>query len=499
MKLASIKKSRFISILTTFLTGFLLVASWALASPPGGSPDEPTHLITIYCFSERANNTCLDPSAEKLNLQPVKDISSCYLFQRDRGAGCEVSDIFTKLEKGTTTTFTPYSDNWYYKSMAKFANDYYILSLLIMRVVNGLIFLTVLFLSLYLLPPQLRQAFSIATLVVSVPLGIYLFSSINTSAWIAIGAIGCWAALYSMFKGFQEKSPNITQTILQILLFLFSSFLLISSRSDGIYFFSIILFSMILFLIIPYLKNFLSNYLSGKNINLIIFLFSLLIGLSSIFYFRQLANVTFINNNFDLADRLFENTYRLPHLLLGPLGTWGLGWLDVWLSPITYISMILVFLGLLFFSLRSIDLKHGVPIIILMLSAIALPLIILQTSGYLVGEWVQPRYILPLYYPILGLALLSYAGKQKFSSAQLFIIIFLTSIAHSFALFSNLERYLRGQNTLSYDLTVGLEWWWDQVPSPNLIWIIGSISFTVFFTLLTQKTKVNTKHSQFLQ
>ena len=499
MKLASTRKSQFISILFTFLAGFLLVTSWAFASPPGGSPDEPTHLLTIYCLAESAKNTCIEPGPEKFNLQPVKDVSSCYLFQRDRGAGCEVSNIFKKLEKGAVTTFSLYSENWYYKSMAKFANEYYVLSLIIMRIVNGLIFLAVLFFSLYLLPHQLRQAFSISTLVVSVPLGIYLFSSINTSAWIAIGAIGSWVALYSMFMGFQDKNSKINRTVLQIFLYLLSSFLLISSRSDGIYFFSIILFSMILFFILPYIKNFLNTYLSKPIINLIIFLFSFTLVLFSFFYFRDLANITYIDDNFDFSDRLFENIYRLPHLLLGPLGTWGLGWLDIWLSPITYVLMILIFFGLLFSSLKFLDLRHAVPLMIFMTSAIVLPLIILQTSGYLVGEWVQPRYILPLYYPILGLALFSYVGKQKFPSAQLFTIIFFTSIAHSFALFSNLERYSRGQNTLSYDLTVGLEWWWDQVPSPNLIWIIGSVSFIIFFILITQKTKIQVKHSQFFE
>jgi hypothetical protein len=490
MKLATSKKSRFISILITFLTGLLLMASWALASPPGGSPDEPTHFITIYCFSDSSNKTCLPPPPENVEPLPTEDESPCYIFKRGSGAGCEESNIFKKLDYASTSIFYLYSDNYYYRFMANFATETSIFSLIVMRIVNGIIFLLVFLLSVYLLPAHLRQAFAISTIVVSVPLGIYIISSINTSAWIIIGSIGTWSALYSMFTEFSKKNLLISKTILRIILFIISSFLIISSRTDGLYFLVIILFSMITFAILPKIKMILVKFFSNNTSNFILFIAPIFIAIISFYFFRNFASVTFVNNDFNFSDRIFENVYRLPHLLLGPLGTWGLGWLDIWLSPITYILMIVIFLGILFISINFLDLQHLMAIAIFVISAIALPLIILQTSGYLVGEWVQPRYILPLYYPILGLALLSYAGKQKFSSAQLFIIIFLTSIAHSFALFSNLERYLRGQNTFSYDLTVGLEWWWDQLPSPNTVWFLGSISFVIFFALLQQITKV---------
>lgn len=485
-----LKKSKLVKFILTLFSGLILITTWAIASPPGGSPDEPTHLISIYCFSEQINETCLQPGANKLNLQPVKDVSSCYLFQRDRGAGCEVSNIFTKLESGSEEIFYIYDDNQYYKFMSIFAGETYIFSLLSMRIVNGLLFILILLISLYLLPARLRESFAISTIVVSVPLGIYLVSSISTTAWIIIGAIGSWASLYSMFSNLKAKNLKLDQTIFQIILYIVSSFLIVSSRSDGIYFFAIILFAMLLFFTIPLIKNRLKRYFTNNISNLIIFSIGSSISFFSFFYFRNLANVTFIDDNFDATDRFFENFYRLPHLLLGPLGTWGLGWLDVWLSPITYVSMILVFLGLIFTSIKYLDITHGLPMLFLAISTAALPLIILQTSGYQVGEWVQPRYILPLYFPILGLAMFSFVNKSKFSTAQYFIVFSLTSIAHSFALFSNLERYIRGQNTYSYNLTVGLEWWWDQLPSPNFVWFLGSASFVIFFILLQQITKV---------
>jgi hypothetical protein len=491
MKLKNLDIKKVILFSSAFLSGLILVFIWSLASPPGGSPDEPTHLITIFCIAEEDNQTCQNPTPEKVDLKPVKEISSCYLFQRDRGTGCEVSNLFSTLGPGADTSFYKYSDNAYYKLMSIFASDLYVLSLITMRIINGLIFIFIFFASLYLLPKKFKEAFTLSTIAVSVPLGIYLVTSINTSAWMIIGAIGSWSALYALFNSFGDYNINLKLTIARIMLYLISSFLIVSSRSDGFYFFAIILFTILILFLAPRIEKNLNKFFS-RTVSIVIIWISLLIGLVGIFFLLQdRARVTFVDDNFIFLDRLFQNIAKLPHLLLGPFGTWGLGWLDVWLSPITYISIILVVLGLSFYSLSYLDLQHGLALSILSISVITLPLIILQTSGYLVGEWVQPRYILPLYYPLVGLLLFSVAGKASFSRAHYVFIFFLVSIGHSFALFSNLERYIRGQNTYSYNLTTGLEWWWDQVPSPNFFWLLGTLSFFVFFASTLRLSKIS--------
>jgi len=481
MTLTNFKSKKTFLFLSALLSGLILISAWSLASAPGGSPDEPTHFVTIYCIAEEKNQTCESPILDKLDLKPVQAISSCYLVQRDRGVGCEVSNIFTKLEKGADTTFNKYSDDAYYKFMSNFASELYVLSLLTMRFVNGLIFIFIVFISIYLLPKKNREAFIISTFLVSVPLGIYLVTSINTTAWTIIGAIGSWAALYSLFSTFNDPDPKIKLTIARIILFFISSFLIISSRSDGYYFLAIILFSMLIFFLEPSIRKYLNGIVS-QRITLGIIWVGLFVSLGLIFFLmHDRARVAFAGSDFIFLDRLFENISSFPHLLLGPLGTWGLGWLDVWLSPITYVSMIIVFLGVVFYSISFLDLRHGLAVAILVVSIVALPLIILQTSGYVVGEWVQPRYILPLYYPLLGLMLSSMAGKTSLFRAQHIFIVSLISIAHSFALFSNIERYVRGQNTHSYDLTKELDWWWDNIPSPNFFWLLGTLSFIIFF------------------
>lgn len=491
MKLTKLRTNRVLTWFMVAASGIVLIFSWAVSSAPGGSPDEPTHLISIYCSSQKYEDICKNPSPAKIDLQPVKDISACYLFQRDRSSGCEISSINETLKPGANTTFVIYDENNYYKFLSLFADDRYVESLILMRIVNGITFLIVFLIAIFSLPRDFKSKYVIATFSVLTPLGIYLVTSINTSAWNITGAVGLWASLFSMMYELKEPDKKFYKVIIQIFLFILSSFLIISSRSDGIYFFAIIMVSILIIFPVNLLLKFLMKFMSNKLAKVLIF-FGTIVALSiGLYLLRSRAAVTFNDTNYEFNDRLFINVAEIPRLLLGPFGTWGLGWLDVWLSPITYVLMIFSILGLSFFSIKNLKLNYSLGISILLISAIALPLLIHMSSGYQIGEWVQPRYILPIYFPLLGLLIFSSENKKLMSSAQFTMIFLMISIAHSFALFSNLERYIRGQNTYSLNLNVGLEWWWNQLPSPNLIWLLGSISFILLFTQLKKLSTIN--------
>ena len=492
MMIKTFGKRNWSLLASSLLSGLTLISMWAISSPPGGSPDEPSHLLKIYCASSSYSQACDAPTPENIDLQPVTNVSACYLFQRDRSSGCEENNIFSELKPGASSLICKprnYVEYDYYKFMSLFVSDFYILSLLTMRLVNGILFLGILFLAIFLLPKIYRKNFIISTFITLVPLAIFLVTSINTSAWMIIGAIGMWSSLYGMLYSLISFSTSIAVTIGRALLFIFSSFLIISSRSDGLYFFAIILFSVLLIFLINPIRSVLKKVLSNLQTKIFLSIIILTTPIVAFYLMQEKARVTFVDNNFNFFDRVFENISRLPHILLGPMGTWGLGWLDVWLPPSTYIFMIIVFLGLAFIAIRHLDFAHSLSTIVLSMSILLLPLIVLLTSGYRVGEWVQPRYILPLYFPLLGVLIFSAVKNLVLNNFQIFTLITLTSIANSFALFSNLERYLRGQNTYSYNLNVNREWWWDQLPSPNIVWLIGSISFVIFFTSLNQLSK----------
>jgi hypothetical protein len=483
----SIFKSSLLKI-SLIVASALVIFSWVFASAPGGSPDEPAHFVSIYCFDNTYKKSCESLDVNNYNLAPVKDVSSCYLYQRDRGAGCEVSNIFAKLEKNQTSVFKPFAENYYYKSLSFLTSDYYVISLLGMRAANGFLAAFILFVGFLIFPKNLQGAFALSTLLISIPLGIYLVTSISSTAWLIIGVIGVWSALYSLIYELNSKIKNFKLNMVRVSFLLFSLFIATSSRFDGIYFILILVFALFMILLIPISFKILQKFLSIPLILLIIGSSLLLITSITFYLFKDRANVAYVDSDFNFFDRVFQNLSRLPHLLLGPLGSWGLGWLDVWLSPITYISMYLIILGIIFFSVQKMDITHSVAIAVLVLGIIALPLLVLQASGYQVGEWVQPRYILPLYFPFFGLLLVSASSRGvNLNKPQLAVVFTLASIAHSFALHSNIERYVRGQNTYSLDLTVEKDWWWDHFLSPNYIWIIGTLAFAFVLFVVVQK------------
>ncbi len=471
-----------------FVASGMIIFSWVFASAPGGSPDEPAHFVSIYCFGEKYKRSCESIDKNNYDLSPVKDVSSCYLYQRDRGAGCEVSNIFVKLDKNQKDIFTPFAENYYYKTLSFLTSDYYVISLLGMRTANGVLAAIIIFASFLVFPKDLRGAFALSTLLVSIPLGIYITMSISSTSWLIIGIIGVWSSLYSLINDFSSTKKDFKLNISRVLLFCISAIIATSSRFDGIYFVIISAFAISIVFFIPFLLKILQRYLSRPSIYVIFGISSLLLGSIVFYLLKDRANVAYIDSDFNFYDRIFQNISRLPHLIFGPLGSWGLGWLDVWLSPITYISMYLVILGIMFFLVQKIDLAHLIAIGFLVVGIIALPLLVLQASGYQVGEWVQPRYILPLYFPLLGLILVSSSRRGIYlNKPQLTIVFILASIAHSFALHSNIERYIRGQNTYSLDLNVEQDWWWDNFLSPNYIWIIGTLSFSFVLLYVVQK------------
>ena len=81
-----------------------------------------------------------------------------------------------------------------------------------------------------------------------------------------------------------------------------------------------------------------------------------------------------------------------------------------------------------------------------------LPLYILQGGGNIVGENVQPRYLLPLVMVSLGLALLVPDGRKRWPLGRLrtAILVLTVATANALALHSELRRYLTGHGPASH-------------------------------------------------
>jgi hypothetical protein len=107
---------------------------------------------------------------------------------------------------------------------------------------------------------------------------------------------------------------------------------------------------------------------------------------------------------------------------------------------------------------------------------IFVPFWVLSRSNLVVGEAIQPRYLLPLL--ISTIVVLTYPSKLLiFSRGQVLIFVFFLTLAQSVALHTQIRRYVTGQDYAGINLNLNMESWWLSYGSPNTLWIFGSISF----------------------
>jgi hypothetical protein len=103
----------------------------------------------------------------------------------------------------------------------------------------------------------------------------------------------------------------------------------------------------------------------------------------------------------------------------------------------------------------------------------------LWRSHAFVGEFIQPRYLLPGLPFLMAVALLDRDGTSTvpLPKAPLWLAGCGVVIANSAALLTNIVRYAVG---LGGDVTLDsrVTWWVSQVP-PSTTWIIGSVAVLI--------------------
>jgi hypothetical protein len=115
-----------------------------------------------------------------------------------------------------------------------------------------------------------------------------------------------------------------------------------------------------------------------------------------------------------------------------------------------------------------------------LVGAIVMPVVLLQRAGDVVGETVQPRYVLPAVILLTVLLLMQRSGDGviHFGTAQSVAAVVLLSGAQALALWTNIRRYVTGVDSMGLNLDIGVEWWWPAGPRPMLTFFIGAFAFT---------------------
>jgi hypothetical protein len=183
---------------------------------------------------------------------------------------------------------------------------------------------------------------------------------------------------------------------------------------------------------------------------------------------------------------LVLNLVRLPSLWTGVFGYWKLGWLDTYLPELVWIPASAIFTGIVFLGISQMSRRKVIAFAGVGLLLVAVPLFVLQKSLTLVGQEVQPRYLLPLLILLAGVAVFRPDGVRFHVTGFQTTLVFLSlSAAAVLSLHVNMRRYISGFNKDSgISLNSSREWWWDTSVNPNVVWIIGAVAVVILIAIL---------------
>ncbi len=493
-------------LLTAVVAVVLLIVSfgsWAFSSAVGGAPDDDYHLSSIWC-SSFAGDTCeVDPGGEGVYIpESLREGIYCYYHNPTQSAGCQPFMDGTDPRPDVPFAHNNPSRNLYPDGYYNFSNllktDSIEATALAVRLVNLGIFLGMAISLFFLLPHRLRTTWVWMWVIGLVPMGMFIIPSSNPSSWGITAVASGWIALLGYLESRGPRAWALGGV------FIVAGVLALNARIDAVLYLG--------------LASVVAVWLSptrGRELLVKIWPGFIVIALVVVQLIVNPANLERVvqgigqrsdtisdplpwttspevadGSAFDWA-LLWNNLWSIPGLWLGIFGgyPWGsLGWLDTALPQVVVMGTMTVALGVTFLAVRSADKKKIVGLIVMLGAIWVMPLYLLQLGGFLAGEEVQPRYLLPLMMVLLGTIVLTNDGSPIVSDrGRLWFMLAAVTIANAISLHTNIRRYTTGITIQGFNLDTPREWWWPFFPEffgPTLLWAIGSLAFGGLLWLL---------------
>lgn len=462
----------------------IALIAWVFASPVGASPDDDYHLASIWCANEARTDLCEpDPvNGDGWRLvQPAIPNAPCFVADDAASGACQdwsaTTEPVTAVDHGNWIGAYP---PVYYAVMNVFASTDVQTSALVMRLANVVLYLGFMVALTVLLPVSLRVPLLVGSVITAVPLTVFLITSNNPGAWGVIGVGATWLAALGWFR--TQGRRAIALGVLTVVAVLVAA----GARTDAAVY-AILGLGIASFL----------TFERTRNYGLKLILPVALVGVAALFFrasgYAAVAEGGLNGGIPDPESRspigvLAYNLVSIPQLWTGVFGSWGLGWrMEVW--PGFYLvefATIAVFIGLASLGIRSMPWRKATMLIALVATLYVVPLYILTRGVSVVGENVQPRYIVPLVVVLGGLILLG-VGDRALRPGRWHVIpaMVLLSAANAVALYTTLRRYVTGFDVQQLSLESGAEWWWSGFPfGPTVVWIVGSLAFAATMVIL---------------
>jgi hypothetical protein len=469
----------------------LAFGAWAFASPVGAGPDDDYHLVSIWCAGGGSEQCVEGDTAATRNVSPALDDVTCYAQDSERSAACQ-EDAYRSWDRGDLVetkrgNFQGEYPAVYYTTMHLFAGDDLQVSALTMRLVNATLFVGLATALAALLAGARRRTLLLGWLVTLVPLGIFLIPSNNPSGWAVTGVGTAFLALLGWFDSEGRRRWALGA------LYLVGILMAGGARGDAAVY---AIGATVTASVITSertrawgLKALLPA--AGLVLALVLLTTSAQAGVGATGFSgapamplpgADVGEQAVALGGFSLAA---YNLLMLPFLWTGVWGTWALGWIDTMMPAVVPWAATSAFVVTAFAGLGRLDWRKAIATTGVLFVLVALPVYVLTVGGNRVGEQLQPRYLLPLIVLFALVLLADRAGSApRLTRIQLVAILGALVIANTVALQVNIRRYVTGADVQGPDLAEGAEWWWAGMPSPNVVWIVGTLAFVALVTVI---------------
>ena len=460
---------------------FLTMLTWAFASPLGSTSDEWYHLGSIWCANGVDGTDCLDFNEPGENgyytgVAAIED-GSCFLDNAAEYVRCETAAAIKY-----PTNFKLYPSS-FYRVMNIFVTSHPTLSVLAMRLVNGLIAVALFAGVLMVSKRRERLAWLTGYIFTLLPMTLYLTASIHPSGWAVTGTSTSWLFLHSAISTPREQKKERNWSIA---LWVFSSLLVFASRYDA---FMFVLFSNFVVIVVAFkiFERFRSFYLATAAVlgSVALYLTSRVNHMVSwIFDFPLEQPQGWNKTSTWLTHYLIET----PWVVIQSLGVeklgMGLGYIQsvtlpggVWIFGIALLGSVLIVSAIR----CSVE-----QVVFLIVSYLLLAFVILSFNGRLDRDLLKlsGRYVLPIFSFIVGYSI--YLSKSPFQLIEIrrlrTVLISSLSVIHALSLYAVTETNVDGQSLSLEPIHLDSNgWWWTGFPiGPNFLVIIGTISFVWF-------------------
>jgi hypothetical protein len=391
--------------------------------------------------------------------------------------------------------------------MHSFVSDDFPSAMAHIRIANAVIALLMVGGTLAFAPGNIRRAAALTWIIVTVPLGLFMITSLNTTAWGLVGLGTLWANGLSLLRGSRRWQRIGAGTLAAIGLIM-----ALGSRTEALGHVLVTVVALALLHAQAWPWRSLDVPLRGtqpagsvvKRTGIALgalALAAIVLGaLPAVGYFD--GAVSELRQGYaEIVRRGFGNPILVllletPQLWTGAFGDqWGLGWVDTPMPSITFFGAFGAYVGVIVLGLRGAERKRIAAVIATLTGLTILTVTSLLFAGLVVGEQLQPRHYMASLFVLSGIALARPEGARPLllGRGQRGALITALGVSHAAALHANMTRYITGLDTFAWrsgpryvDLNRSIEWWWADTPSPTTVWLMASIAYVLLVVLITK-------------